>query len=73
MSCHTNRDLRSYVSTYGGGATVQHWVLHVDGVFIADTSVPEQKALFDDIAHSLNWNKVLQDISAKSEEWEDTK
>ena len=60
----------AYVSTYGGKNsrvwdatpgrgwvtidTVQHWSLHFRGQFIADTSVPEEARLFEDMVELLN-------------------
>ena len=51
--------MKSHVSTYGGelrGAypTVKHWQLHVDGVFIGDTSIPKNGELFERVAEALN-------------------
>jgi hypothetical protein len=34
--------------------TVKHWQLIIDGLFIADTSVPEQAELFKRIAAKIN-------------------
>jgi hypothetical protein len=49
------------VTTYGGEPgtshwyrSVQHWQLHVDGVFVADTDQPEMRNRFYRIAEVIN-------------------
>lgn len=56
---------RAKVSTYGGGGYVRHWQLHVDGRFIADTSIPADGDLYERIATALNnqTTKLLASIA----------
>lgn len=52
--------MKATVTTYGGDRfndgvmSVKHWQLHVDDVFIADTSIDSKAGLFERIAERIN-------------------
>jgi hypothetical protein len=47
--------VEAHISTYGTEAgSTQHWQLFVDGLFIAETSVPEHLVVFQRIADVVN-------------------
>lgn len=48
------RQPRIKISTYGGGETVQHWTLHFDGEFLADTSAPHHVAKWEELKKAVD-------------------
>lgn len=48
--------MRARITTYGGeNHTIRHWQLEVGGVFIADTSSPHIRDLYQKIVDRINW------------------